>query len=63
MAVFLVSLGDFDRCRAKTVPGERPSALNNLLPVLSTIGFKARELRNLKYLAAGTDYITLPFGL
>ena len=63
MAVFLVSLGDFDRCSAKTVPGERPAALNNLLPVLSTIGFKAMELRNLKYLAAGTSPRTLPFGL
>ena len=62
MSVFGVSLGDFDRCSAKTMPGERPAAVNNLFPVLSTIGFEARELRNLKYLAAGTSDITLLFG-
>ena len=63
MAVFLDSLGDFDRCISKPAPGEFPAALNNLLPVLSTIGFKPRILRNLKYLAARTGDITLPFGL
>ena len=62
MAVFWVSLGDFDRCSAKTMPGERPVAVNNLFPVLSTIGFEAREVPNLKHLAAGTGDITLPFG-
>lgn len=38
--------------------GELPVAFNYLLAVLSTIGFRTREIQNLKYLAAETGHIT-----